>query len=62
MSTPPCLASGLQHRVGAVIHFAALKAVGQSLARPLDYYLNNVGGTAALLRVRRAEGEGRYMG
>ena len=36
--------------VDAVIHFAALKAVGESVARPLDYYDNNVGGTIALLR------------
>ena len=36
--------------ISAVIHFAALKAVGESVARPLDYYDNNVGGTIALLR------------
>ena len=36
--------------IAAVIHFAALKAVGESVARPLDYYDNNVGGTIALLR------------
>lgn len=36
--------------IAAVIHFAALKAVGESIARPLDYYDNNVGGTIALLR------------
>jgi UDP-glucose 4-epimerase len=41
--------------IAAVIHFAALKAVGESVARPLDYYDNNVGGTIALLHgCRRA--------
>ncbi len=35
--------------VDGVIHFAALKAVGESVARPVDYYGNNVGGTLALL-------------
>ena len=33
----------------AVIHFAALKAVGESVANPLSYYRNNVAGTATLL-------------
>ncbi len=35
--------------IDGVIHFAALKAVGESVARPVDYYGNNVGGTLALL-------------
>lgn len=35
--------------IDGVIHFAALKAVGESLARPVDYYGNNVAGTLALL-------------
>lgn len=34
----------------AVVHFAALKAVGESVGQPLIYYDNNVGGTIALLR------------
>jgi UDP-glucose 4-epimerase len=37
--------------VHAVIHFAALKAVGESVAQPLRYYENNVAGTMRLLRV-----------
>lgn len=37
------------HAIDGVIHFAALKAVGESVARPLAYYDNNVGGTLALL-------------
>ena len=42
-----------QYRVSAVIHFAALKAIGESVTRPLDYYDNNVGGTLALLMAMR---------
>jgi len=34
----------------AVIHFAGLKAVGESVVRPLDYYANNLGSTFSLLR------------
>ena len=33
-----------RHRIAAVVHFAAFKAVGESGARPLDYYRNNLGG------------------
>ena len=36
------------HRVDAVIHFAGLKAVGESVAQPLAYYDNNVSGSVAL--------------
>lgn len=32
-----------QHRIDAVVHFAAFKAVGESVAKPLAYYANNVG-------------------
>ncbi len=39
-----------KHNVGAVIHFAALKAVGESVREPLRYYDNNVAGTVTLLR------------
>ena len=35
-------------RIDAVVHFAAHKAVGESVAKPLDYYANNVGGLMAL--------------
>ena len=37
-----------EHAIGAVLHFAGLKAVEESVARPLDYYENNVGGTLTL--------------
>ena len=36
----------------ACIHFAGLKAVGESTQKPLEYYENNVGGTLALLGVK----------
>lgn len=40
----------------AVMHFAGLKAVGESASKPLEYYGNNVAGTAALLRAMEAAG------
>src|SRR5436190_1109610 len=45
-----------RHRIEAVIHFAALKAVGESWLRPLDYFDNNIGGTICLLRAMRDTG------
>jgi UDP-glucose 4-epimerase len=36
------------HRLDAVMHFAGLKAVGESVAQPLRYYDNNVGGSVVL--------------
>ena len=36
------------HTIGAVIHFAGLKAVGESVAEPLKYYDNNVSGSVVL--------------
>lgn len=38
-----------EHRIDAVIHFAALKAVGESVQIPLKYYKNNVSGTITML-------------
>ena len=40
----------------AVIHFAGLKAVGESCAKPLEYYDNNIYGTLVLLETMRAHG------
>lgn len=45
----------------AVIHFAALKAVGESCERPLDYFDNNIAGTIHLLQAMRAHGVGRLV-
>lgn len=44
------------YKISGVIHFAALKAVGESTQIPLDYYNNNVGGTIALLEAMKAAG------
>jgi UDP-glucose 4-epimerase len=40
-----------QHKVDAVIHFAGLKAVGESTQQPLKYYDNNVSGSRVLMQV-----------
>ncbi|MET3633856.1 UDP-glucose 4-epimerase GalE [Streptococcus sp. SGI.013] len=42
-----------KEKIDAVIHFAALKAVGESVVRPLDYYETNISGTLALLQVMK---------
>lgn len=53
----PELAELMQReRIEAVIHFAALKAVGESVREPLRYFNNNVTGTLALLRAMRTAG------
>lgn len=38
-----------EHKIDSVIHFAGLKAVGESVEKPLEYYDNNIGSTLALL-------------
>lgn len=45
-----------QPSIDAVIHFAAYKAVGESVTNPLKYYENNVGGTVNLLYAMEAAG------
>lgn len=50
-----------EHVFDAVIHFAALKAVGNSVARPLSYYQNNVAATIALLHVMESAGVKRLV-
>ncbi|HSK69205.1 MAG TPA: UDP-glucose 4-epimerase GalE [Candidatus Limnocylindria bacterium] len=44
-----------------VIHFAGLKAVGESVAKPLEYYENNLGATMALCRAMLAHGVTRVI-
>ena len=44
------------HPIDAVIHFAGLKAVGESVHKPLEYYENNVGGTVTLCQVMAEAG------
>ncbi len=45
-----------EHKIDCVIHFAGLKAVGESCAKPIEYYDNNLGGTLTLVDVMRAHG------
>ena len=42
-----------QHSIDGVIHFAGLKAVGESVEKPIEYYDTNVGGTFILAEVMR---------
>lgn len=56
-----CKASALakifdEHAIDAVIHFAGLKAVGESVAKPLEYYRNNIDSSLALCEVMRDKG------
>ncbi|MBE2897865.1 UDP-glucose 4-epimerase GalE [Pasteurellaceae bacterium 20609_3] len=45
-----------QHKITAVIHFAGLKAVGESVQKPIEYYRNNVEGTLNLIDEMRNAG------
>lgn len=45
-----------ENKIDAVIHFAGLKAVGESVRKPLEYYENNVGGTVTLCEAMRDAG------
>ncbi len=45
-----------QYQFDAVIHFAGLKAVGESVSKPWEYYDNNITGTLTLLDVMRGHG------
>ncbi|MEH0740901.1 UDP-glucose 4-epimerase GalE [Vibrio cholerae] len=46
----------VEHNIDAVIHFAGLKAVGESVEKPLEYYDNNVNGTLVLVDAMREAG------
>jgi UDP-glucose 4-epimerase len=50
-----------EHRIDAVVHFAGLKAVGESVAQPLRYYDNNVTGTLVLLAAMQRHGVRRMV-
>ena len=45
-----------ENNIDAVIHFAGLKAVGESVAKPIEYYHNNMTGTLVLCDVMRNHG------
>ncbi len=44
------------HRPDGVVHFAAFKAVADSVSRPLDYYANNLGGLFVVCNAMQAQG------
>lgn len=46
----------LKHQIDCVMHFAALASVAESVAEPLRYYANNVGGTISLLSAMQRAG------
>jgi UDP-glucose 4-epimerase len=50
-----------EHRIDGVIHFAGLKAVGESVAQPLRYFDNNIGSTLALLQAMDRAGVRRIV-
>ncbi|AKG06913.1 UDP-glucose 4-epimerase [Moraxella bovoculi] len=50
-----------EHDFFGVIHFAGLKAVGESVAKPLKYYQNNVTGTLNLLEVMKDKGVTNFI-
>ena len=45
-----------EHKIDAVIHFAGLKAVGESVQMPVEYYHNNITGTLTLIEAMRSHG------
>ncbi|MEP5568718.1 MAG: SDR family NAD(P)-dependent oxidoreductase, partial [Halioglobus sp.] len=49
------------HAVAAVMHFAGLKAVGESVEKPLEYYDNNVNGTLVLLAAMERAGVDKFI-
>ncbi len=55
------LARAFAGGIDAVIHFAALKAVGESCEQPLAYFDNNIGGTITLMQAMEARGVDRLV-
>lgn len=49
------------YKPDAIIHFAALKAVSESLRKPIEYYSNNVAGTISILRAMKAQNVRRIV-
>lgn len=50
-----------EHKIASMIHFAGLKAVGESTRKPLEYYQNNVAGTLVLLEAMRDAGVHQFI-
>ncbi|MFZ4651689.1 MAG: NAD-dependent epimerase/dehydratase family protein, partial [Rubrivivax sp.] len=58
----PALEALLQrHRVDAAVHFAAFKAVGESVTQPLAYYANNIGGLVTTCQALQRHGVRRFV-
>lgn len=58
-----CVASVLDEfpQISACVHFAGLKAVGESVAKPLEYYDANIAGTVTLLDLLRERGMKKFV-
>src|SRR5205085_2115627 len=50
-----------RHAIDACMHFAALKAVGESTEKPLAYYTNNVGGLLTVCQAMQRRGVKRFV-
>ena len=50
-----------ENQIDAVIHFAGLKAVGESVSKPIEYYSNNIIGTLKLVEVMREHNCNRFV-
>ncbi|MDG6894817.1 UDP-glucose 4-epimerase GalE [Volucribacter amazonae] len=50
-----------QHSIDSVIHFAGLKAVGESVQKPIEYYMNNVTGSLVLIDEMRKAGVWNFV-
>lgn len=50
-----------ENKIDAVIHFAGLKAVGESVGKPIEYYGNNLTGTLVLLKLMRKYGVHQFV-
>ncbi len=55
-NTPLVIKVLKDHQIDAVIHFAGLKAVGESVQMPIEYYANNAQGTISLLEAMKSTG------
>ena len=50
-----------ENKIDAVIHFAGLKAVGESCEKPVEYYRNNIDSTLTLLEVMKKHGVNNFI-
>ena len=49
------------HKITAVLHFAGLKSVNESVSQPLEYYNNNISGTLILLEIMMKYGVKQFV-